>query len=69
MQGDIAKKLANVSSERACAMYVKQEYPEAPSATWNDKSGCWADFGKHMIYSSSHRTCLTQGIFNCPKWQ
>ena len=63
MQGNIAKHVTNISSEKACAMYVKQEYPEAPSATWYNESGCWAEFGEHKVYSSLHRTCLFQGIF------
>ena len=58
MQGGIVKYVANVSSERACARYVKQEYPQAPGATWYDESSCWAEFGEHFAHSSVHRTCV-----------
>ena len=65
MQGSIARYVANISSETTCAKYVKHKYPKALGATWHDKSGCWAEFVEHMAHSSSHRTCLIQGNFDC----
>ena len=63
MQGSIAQHVRNISSERACMVYVKQHYLEAVGATWYNKSGCWAEFGNHMDHSSVHRTCSFQGTF------
>ena len=61
MQGSIAKHVGNVSSENACAVYVQQQHPQAPGATWYKKSDCWAEFGESMVHSSVHRTCHFQG--------
>lgn len=58
MRGGTAKHIENISGEVDCEMYVRQQYPEAPGATWHLSSGCWAEFGEHMEYSSSHRTCI-----------
>ena len=59
MQGDVAKHVTNIDKEDSCAVYVKQEYPEAPGATWSSNDGaCYAEFGEHVTRSSVHRTCL-----------
>ena len=59
MQGGVSKHVTNIDTEDRCALYVKQEYPEAPGATWssNDEA-CYAEFGEHLSPSSLHRTCL-----------
>ena len=61
MQGSIAKHVGVFSSERACAVYVQQQYREAPGATWFNKSDCWAEFGENRVQSSVHRTCHFHG--------
>ena len=61
MQGGIAKQVINVDTEDGCQLRVKKDYPEAPGATWSLNNSCWAEFGEHLIYSSSHRTCFSQG--------
>ena len=62
IQGSIAKQVTNISSERACAVYVKQQYPEASGATLYN-STCWAEFGENIVHSSSHQTCRFEGTF------
>ena len=60
MQGGVAKHVTRkIDTEDNCAVYVKQEYPEAPGATWLSIDGaCYAEFGYYVASSSLHRTCL-----------
>ena len=60
IQGSTAKKVANINNECGCAIRVKLEYPEAYGATWHLNDSCWAEFGQHVVPTSSPKikTCL-----------
>ena len=61
MQGDVAKRVENIDSEDSCAIYVRDNYPDAAGATWYLNSSCWAEYGKYDFRSSLHRTCHFTG--------
>ena len=61
LQGGIAKQVENRSTEDACAKKAREQFPGSSGATWYPNHSCWAEFGDHIVFSTSQRTCLFQG--------
>ena len=65
MQGGVAEHIEGIDTEEKCAVHVRENYEQASAATWDSNNQCWAEFGEHMVHSSSHQTCRFQGNRFC----
>ena len=61
MLGYTAKRLENITTEKGCAMQVRNRFSDSSGATWSSKNSCWAEFGGRLVMSNLHRTCRFQG--------
>ena len=61
MQGDREEFIGESNSEEHCADLVLLRRPSATGATFYGAwRYCYAEFGNHIVGSSTYRTCLFQ---------